>query len=175
MRAFIAIDLPEGVKDISVKVQEKIKGFAVIKPVKDVHITLKFLGDVDENQIQEIRKEISVIKKKKFKIHTSNIGVFPNQNFIRVVWIGFEPKKDINDLKKEIDNNLIRFGFKRDEFIAHATIARIKSIKNKERFLGILKEKIDNIEFEVNEFKLKKSTLTKQGPIYEDICSFDLI
>ncbi len=167
MRCFIAIELENDYfKSLQDKIKDNIKGTFP----KAFHLTLKFLGEVEENKIKESLKNI---KFEAFKISTSNIGVFPNENYIRVVWIGLKPENKIIELQREIDNKLKKVFRKDKRFHPHLTLARVKFIKDKNKFKELLKDiKVEKLEFNVDNFKLIKSTLTRDGPIYECIESF---
>lgn len=168
MRTFIAIDLPEEVKQYLKGLQKQL-GNAKLTLVKDFHLTLKFLGEVSEEKIEEIKLLLREIKFKAFKTRLTNIGVFPSENYIRVVWVGLE-EGDIKKLQKDVDDKLQKMFPKEKRFSAHLTLARVKFVDNKEKFIDSIKKiKVDKKEFDVCEFKLKKSTLTKQGPVYEDL------
>ncbi len=171
MRTFIAIELPEEVKQY-VKGLQKQLGNAKLSFVKDFHLTLKFLGEVPEDKIEEIKSLLREIKFENFKTRLTDVGVFPNESYVRVVWIGLEDG-DIKKIQKDIDDKLQKMFPREKRFSAHVTLARVKFVENKEKFIDNIKKiKIEKKEFEVSEFKLKKSTLTKQGPIYEDLETF---
>ncbi|MCK4996411.1 MAG: RNA 2',3'-cyclic phosphodiesterase, partial [Thermoplasmatales archaeon] len=96
--------------------------------------------------------------------------VFPNQNYIKVMWIGIENGEQIGKIASKIDEKISELGFEKERrrFSAHLTIARVKSAKNKEKLLELI-EKYRDIEFgslKVDTIKLKKSELTPKGPIY---------
>lgn len=176
MRAFIAIQLPKKVREECIKVQEKIKDLIKAKFVEEenIHITLKFLGDISESSVKKISKILKDLDFKPFKLELFRLGVFPSEKFIRVVWIGVRPEEKLLELQKKIDDSLTTLGFKKEKkFEGHITIARVKFVKNKEEFVKKLREmKPKNIGFEVKSFELKKSTLTEKGPIYETLSVF---
>ncbi len=176
-RYFIAIDLPEDVKEELAKVQtELLKNDIKAVPVKPeiFHLTLCFLGEIDDykvNKVKEILKQIKFEKFKEFNAKLGLLGVFPSESFIRVLWISLEPKEKFRQIREAILNELKKLKIKIDErFESHVTLARIKWLKDKKAFLDKLKKtKIKQIEFAVDSIKLKKSKLTKDGPVYEDI------
>jgi len=176
MRAFIAIEMPEEVKKVFLEAQSKFdKDKAKLKITRDFHLTLKFLGEVDENKVEEIKKKLSEIKFDSFETSLTDIGVFPGEDYIRVIWIGLDDSKGkIKKLQQEIDEKLQKLGFKKDErFHPHVTLARVKFVEDKENFIKNLKEiKIKKETFQITELKLIKSTLTPEGPVYEDLASF---
>ena len=174
MRIFVAVGVPKDVVEEVKKAQKSLKD-AKLKLVKDFHVTLKFLGEVPEPKVEEIKEALKQIKLKPFKAKLTGMGVFPNPNYIRVVWIGVSPNEFI-ELQKQVNIALERVGFKKDKrFHPHLTLARIKFVKDKESFKSVLRDiKVEKKEFEINEFKLIKSTLTREGPVYEDLEVFKL-
>jgi 2'-5' RNA ligase len=172
-RGFIAIDIRSFPKLIQFENEIKNTG-ADVKLVEpdNIHITLKFLGDTEEeliDSIEEIMKK-SVEEMDSFEVQLKGSGVFPSQNYIKVMWIGLKNGEKIGEIASEIDEKTSDLGFQREKrgFSAHLTIARVKSAKNKEKLLQII-EKYRDIEFgsfEVDSIKLKKSELTPKGPIY---------
>lgn len=172
MRLFIAIGIPEDVKDYMAKIQEKIYiNSNKIRFVKkeQIHLTLKFLGEVQPDVAEEIKKNLKKITFAPFTVYLGEIGVFPSESYIRVIWVGLKPEKPILELQKNIDEQLKKLFKKEKNFKAHVTLARVKYIKDKDNFINKLKNtKIENKKIDINNFKLIKSTLTSEGPVYED-------
>ncbi|MBI2342632.1 MAG: RNA 2',3'-cyclic phosphodiesterase, partial [Deltaproteobacteria bacterium] len=137
---------------------------------KGFHITLKFLGEVTPQKAEWVKEKLRQVKFPGSRTALSSLGVFPNENRIRVVWAGISPEEEVAKLQKEIDF-LIGKEFPDDyEFSSHITLARAKYVSDKKQFLQQLKRiKIEPISFSVESFKLKKSTLTPKGPVYEDL------
>ena len=174
MRLFIAIDCKE-LEDYFKELQAQIPtDIAKIKTVNTFHLTLKFLGDVFEEKVEDVKAALSSIKFKPFKLKLDKIGVFPSEGYIRVVWIGLKDDDHLSKLQKDVELVLDKFHFRRDfEFMPHLTLARVKFINEKEKFVESLKKiEVEEKEVEVKEFKLIKSELTKQGPIYTDLGVF---
>lgn len=175
-RGFIAIDIESFPKLVQLENEIKNSG-ANIKLVEpeNVHITLKFLGETDEalvDRILDIMKS-AVEEMKPFDIKFKGSGVFPNQNYIKVMWIGIENIEQISKIAKKIDEQTSKLGFEKEKrgFSAHLTIARVKSAINKDKLLQII-EKYKDVEFgifNVNQITLKKSELTPKGPIYTNL------
>lgn len=171
-RCFISVDLPENLKQEVVKIQNMLPEFIGKKTESEnIHLTLKFLGEVDDSKLDEVKKKLSEIKFQKFGAEIDSLGVF-NIEFIRIIWLHLT---NCNKLQEEIDDRLKNLFKKEGRFMGHVTIARVKNIKNKKEFLEKLgKIKIRKIKFIVENFKLKKSTLTKTKPIYEDLEAYNL-
>ncbi len=173
MRTFIAFDLPEEIKSYLREIQKSINHQAKLSYANDFHLTLKFLGDIPENKIEEIKNILKEIRVKEFNAALSGIGFFPSETYIKVIWIGLSPEKEIYELQQKIDSKLADLFRKDDRFKPHLTLARVKFIKDKIKFIRELKKiKIDRKEFNVSDFKLIKSTLTPEGPVYEDLAVF---
>jgi len=177
MRLFVAVDLSEELKEVIGSIAESIGVFKGVKPVEkhNLHITLMFLGEVPDRRVEIVKEQLRSVEMSGFKIGLKGIGFFPSPSSVRVVWVGVEEgKDDLCKLAGEVEKSLKKLGFKRDkEFVAHATIARVKRITPDERdkMLKILNEYLD-YDFgtmDVSDFRLKKSTLTPKGPIYEDL------
>jgi 2'-5' RNA ligase len=164
-RCFISIDLPRLIQKELKKIQDLLPGFTGKKTEpENLHLTLKFLGEIDEEKIIEIKRRLKDVKFKAFECNINEIGVF-SEKYVRIVWVHLS---NCLKLQKAVDDKLEGLFEKEHRFMSHVTIARVKSIKNKNYFLGELKKvKIPLLKFKVNSFKLKKSTLTPEGPIYE--------
>jgi 2'-5' RNA ligase len=172
MRLFIAFDISEEAISILKDIQKRLNIKATF--VKEFHLTLKFLGEVEESKVESIIQELSKIKFDSFDAGLSNVGVFPDRKYIKVVWIGLEPHDNICALQKQVDQATRNFGIAMDkDFVPHLTLARIKFIENKKEFLDAVDNiKVEKSGFKVSSFKLVKSTLTPQGPIYEVLKEF---
>ena len=176
MRLFIAIGISEDIKEYMIKVQKQIddKNNKIRFANKNsIHLTLKFLGEVQPNKLEEIKNNLKKITMEPFSIVLDNIGVFPNESYIRVIWIGLKPEGPIIELQKDIDDNLEILFKKEKDFKPHLTLARVKYVEDKDDFINKLKNiEIENQKIDVDNFKLIKSTLSSEGPIYENLDIF---
>lgn len=179
IRTFIAVDFNnvEVVNNI-LTLQDRINDVgADVKLVEkeNLHITLKFLGEVSSSTITSIQKILSEIRFKPFNVVVKDIGVFPSYGNIRVIWVGIEEGAEkLKSLQSEIEGKLVALGFKREkEFIPHLTIGRVKSGRNKDRLINTLNEFKDFVFGRqlIDVIHLKKSTLTSKGPIYSNLYS----
>ena len=171
MRLFIAIEIPEDIKEYLTSIQEKIyMNSNKIRFVKkeQIHLTLKFLGEVQPNIADEIKDNLKRINFNPFSVVLDNLDIFPNDSYIRVIWVGLKPEQPILELQKSIDGSLKKLFKKEKNFKAHVTLARVKYIENKDNFIDKLKTiKVENKKIGISNFKLIKSTLTPKGPVYE--------
>ncbi len=178
IRSFIAIDVDdEEVIGKILEVQREILASnARLKVVErdNLHFTLKFLGNVEESRLDLVKSALANIVSNyhPFTMQLHGIGAFPRISRPNVVWVGVLDGREIFiEIAKNLDRSLAKLGFKREtkSFEPHLTIARVKG------YLGNLPEilrKISDVEIgkiEVNEVRLKKSTLTPKGPIYETL------
>lgn len=182
IRSFLAIDLAEDLKPEIADVQKEFKKTgANIKyvPSQNMHFTLKFFGNIDEDMVDEISEAVEKVIRNysAFDLSIGGCGSFPNQNTIKVLWIGIDSNSQIADLQKDLDREFKKLGFKKERnYISHLTIGRPRNGKNKNQ----LKDTINSLKdlkigtMRVSKISLKKSTLTPQGPIYEDIKVFNL-
>lgn len=174
MRAFLAIDLAQAVRQRITDLSEKINDPACNKvEPENYHLTLKFLGDVEPARIEKLKGDLKQVEHEPFDVEVKGVGVFPKLSYIKVVWVGangdFQPPvSQINSLTEDIKQ--------RDhEFHSHITIARVKS-RPKDKLKQLIR---DNQEKEfglqnVNKFVLKRSELKPDGPVYENLEEFKL-
>ncbi len=170
MRLFVAIELNEEIKSYLCSIEKKIGNKdAKISWVakKNLHLTLKFLGEIEGEKTDIIKERLRSIKLKKFKLSLDKIGVFPNESVMRILFVGIKAGNEIKELQKKVDEETIDLSNEPMEFIGHLTLGRVKSIKNKIAFAKKIKGiEIEKLEFDVTEFKLFKSVLSKDGPKY---------
>lgn len=163
-------DFREKIQELQDKFSEF--DFKFVKP-ELVHLTLRFLGDVNESRIPFISAALDSILCEPFEAKVGGLGAFPKPSNPRVLWLG--ATGNFKALHDNVEDLLKPFKFEKDdrEFTAHATLARVKSLRKdqKNTFINTLRE-FKNIEIGsmwVNKVLLKKSTLTPAGPIYETL------
>ena len=182
LRAFLAVEVPE---ELKMKIYNVIREFkktdARIKyvEIENLHITLKFFGDIDTEGIDVLSDKISSVAEGfgGFKINIKNCGAFPNTNRPKVIWLGLENDENIRKLHDALDKQFVELGFDRDKkFSTHLTIGRMKSSKGKNEVKSAIGKfsDVEIGEMAVDRIVLKKSTLTPQGPIYENLKEFEL-
>lgn len=170
MRTFIAIEIPQNIKqkiyDAFKKEREKEKGIKWVEK-ENLHITLKFLGEIEKEKVKDIEKILDEIplKFKSFEAKLEEIGTFPDFKNPRVLWVGVSPREKIEEIFKFIEERIekekIDVSKEEREFHPHITIARIKV---KGRFSFERKKFGEN--FKINRIALFKSDLRPEGPIY---------
>jgi len=175
IRTFIAVDLPDSFIETIAEIQQELKGNIKLVDAKQVHITMKFLGDVPEKKIPKIEDALSGINSEPFTARVKGVGAFPKPSYARVIYIGADPAETFTKLYAEVESALTPLGFKREkrQFTPHATLARVKHNPEEARMrLRDTIEHLSDIEvgtMDVDTIKLKKSTLTPKGAIYETL------
>jgi 2'-5' RNA ligase len=178
LRVFVAVDVEDHLLVSRVaRVADTLAGIGVpLKIVEpyNLHITLRFIGEVRRGVVEEIARALKEVKFKAFNMTLKGLGAFPNTLNPRVVWIGVsEGYKELSSLRVEVERIVRRAGIpaEREEFTPHLTLARVKGTRNIASLVRILNDMKD-YEFGsmvVDRIRLKKSTLTKQGPVYETL------
>ena len=182
MRTFIAIELPREIKAHLIRLQEKLRATeADVKWVEpdNIHLTLKFLGEIDDLKLEKITAIIEAVaaEKPQFEIRIVSVGAFPKLHFPRVIWVGIDAgDKETKDIAKMLEERILKLGIPKEErvFSSHITIGRTRSTKNRDVLIQELKKLGENplggdLSFFVTKITLFKSTLTPQGPIYEPL------
>jgi len=187
MRSFIAIPLKHEISlrlaETQKLLREKINyGISWADP-SNAHITLKFLGEIDELSIPLLNENLKKITREvqEFNIICGGLGFFPNIRQPRVVWLGVQQDTRLIFLQKMIDDTLSDLGFPRDEkrFSPHLTLGRIKqSLTSSELTMLENQKKAESLKplnsMSVNQIVLYKSQLSQKGPEYTKISIFKL-
>ena len=181
IRSFIAFDIDnEPVLRKIVEVQNLlIKTGADLKLVKpeNIHITMRFLGNITPPVVEKIFEEIKKVQFTPFDVKIQGTGVFPHLRYPRVVWVGMTEGADqMRSISSQLEPRLRRLGFAPDRkgFSPHLTVARVRSGRNKVELVKCISENV-NHEFGVIRaecLRLKRSNLTPKGPIYSTLKEF---
>jgi len=176
IRAFIAFELPENVRTAIVKIQERFGPYRFnVRWVKtaNIHLTLKFLGNIGREQIDPIETAIlkAVADFKPLSLAAKGVGVFPGIKRPRVIWIGVSGQAQLLiQLQKSIDQQLTTIGFARENrsFKAHLTIGRVKGRINPGHLADAIGETtgFEPEPFTADRVILYQSDLQPAGPIY---------
>lgn len=184
MRCFIAIELPEAVKSTLSGIEEELKkSKADVRWVKpdNVHLTLKFFGNIEDKKTEKIIEIMENICSQyaPFTIEIKGMGTFPNIKSPRVLWVGIEGNDTLKTLQEEIENKMESIGFEREDraFTAHLTLGRFRSSIEKEGLLKAVKlhEKDTFVgSINVQSLSLIRSDLHPEGARYTKIIDIPL-
>lgn len=182
MRAFLAIPVPEEIKEYAYKIKKDLAaGQPDVKWVEydNYHLTVKFLGDINSQVMNEIREKMQIVGEScpPFQLNIKGVGFFPNKFRPRVVWLGVEGELEkAVFLAGRVDDYLIPLGFEPEKnHRFHLTMGRVRSEHNINGMLNKLGRIPDqNMPFYVNEFYLMASKLLPAGPSYTIIDKFTI-
>jgi 2'-5' RNA ligase len=180
IRSFIAIELPPVVKQELITLEGVLKkrGPPVVRWVdpQGIHLTLKFLGDVASDRIDEINMAIDEATQglNPFRLELQEVGAFPNLNRVQVVWVGAKGELDkLMYLQKQIESNTEQLGFPREEraFTPHLTLGRVRNYTSPDdrKKLGQILAQTPFASSQiimVDSVNLIKSQLTNSGAVY---------
>lgn len=185
IRSFIAIELPQEIIETIEKLQDRLRRYGLnIRWIrsKNIHLTLKFLGNISEGDVTSITSVLKTIADNMapFKLMGQGIGTFPGISHPRVVWLGMSG--DVELLKKfqlRLEENLETLGFPKEgrPFRAHLTLGRVKGDIDKRILLEVI-EQFGNLEsdsFTVNSIILFRSDLQPNGPIYTKLAEVPFV
>ncbi|MFA5259478.1 MAG: RNA 2',3'-cyclic phosphodiesterase [Candidatus Pacearchaeota archaeon] len=175
LRCFIAIDLSRECRQEIKKIQDLLKKnnlfLGRFTEPENLHLTLKFLGGISEEQILEVKKRLNEIKMPELHCEIGEIGVF-SKSLAKIIWVRLNGK-GIFELQKQIDQKLLGLFEKEKRFMSHITIARVKNVPDKPSFFEYFRSiRPKPIKFSVKSFVLKKSELFLEGPTYTDLEEF---
>ena len=164
IRSFISIGIPKmpAIEETLAKLRD-VRGISV---PKEVHMTLRFLGDVEAKKIGELSAQMRSLEKyPSFNVSMKGLGAFPNNRDPRVVWIGSEPEPHFYDILSDLDRMLgtASIQYDRKPFKAHITVGRVR--EPSKRLIELLDENRDLAagSFVCSEIFLMKSVLTPKG------------
>jgi len=177
MRLFIAIELPVEVKKMLARLQREIPGARWV-PMEQLHLTLSFLGEVDDATCELLTGKLSEIAVSEFNLRFSGSGCFPTSRHPRVLWAGLAEEPLLTNLADMVRKAVLLCGIPQEErpFSPHITLARFRQPAGKE--VSAFLEKHQHMAlpaFNVLEFILFQSQLTPHGAIHIPVRKFPLL
>lgn len=178
IRSFISIDL-EDTKILS-QVESIMASLVSIggdlKPVEreNIHLTLKFLGNVSPTKLDEVKSALAQVSFSPFSLEIRGAGAFPNLKRMNVIWVGIEEGwSQVELIYEQTEKLLHQLGFSRETrpFSPHITVARVKSGRKRDEiaaFMGHLTHESFGT-FSVESVRLKQSVLSPSGPKYSTL------
>lgn len=176
-RLFIAVDLPQDVRE---EVANLCFGVPTARWVKSdqFHLTLRFIGNVDDRAFHDITAALETIEQAPFSLRLRGVGHFPPRRDPRVLWVGVEDSEPLMGLHKSIERAVRNAGIEKEKrkFHPHITIARIRERTPVERVTGFLgaNAMYASRVIPVNEFHLYSSLLKPEGAIHTREATFGL-
>lgn len=175
-RLFIAIDLP---RPISQAVAGLAVGIPSARPVPEdqFHLTLKFIGEVNEDLGEDIAASLEEIRYPPLTISLGGLGLFPPRGVPKVLWLGVQPVEGLTLLHNRIENLLYHRGISREgrKFSPHITLARLRNCPTDRLGLFLAGNNlISTPPFTITDFHLYRSSLSPKGAIHTRLRSYPL-
>lgn len=187
LRLFVAIDLPEGVREALARLQSDLRrhdllGLRWVRP-EGIHLTLKFLGETPAERVPEIEEAVAdaVRGAAPFRLVLGSPGSFGGRRGPRVLWLDLSGDVErLKELQSDVERELTEAGFRPEEreFSPHLTLARVRQPPapglGERVSTALAAVPPPQAEFEVNEVALIRSTLQPGGAVYERLSTFPL-
>jgi 2'-5' RNA ligase len=178
VRSFVAVDLDAPpIRDRIVAAQRGLEQTGAQLKFVDpeiMHLTLRFLGEIPQTTVEQVKEALDSVRFHTFETEFFGLGAFPNLRRINVVWVGLKQgKEQFEDIFHQLEPKLRQLGLPPDNkgFSPHLTIARVRTGLNKTELAQYV-ESMQEEEFgkmQVTSVRLKKSTLTPKGPVYNTL------
>ena len=177
IRLFIAIDIPESVKQEMARLCCGLPGARWVG-TEQLHLTLRFIGEVDGGLFRDIRERLVEVRSGPFTLQLDGVGFFPPRGRPRVVWVGLRQSNELQRLRNRLESCLVGLGLEAEKrkFAPHITLARLKNtppvkvgrfLENHNLFLSRT--------WTVDEFFLYSSQLGRNGAIHRIEAGYPLM
>lgn len=182
MRCFIAVEVPKDIKKQIRSVLEHFENFdnlTIVNP-ELFHSTLLFLGELNQEQLEDTKNAISASLKSgaPIRCRIQGMGVFSDRLYLKVIWVGMTECDALFSIQKVLEKKLRPNGIYHGEskFNPHITLARARNSKYRQEILDKVEKNMNFATdiFEINEIKLKESVISSRGPLYRDIAIYKL-
>jgi 2'-5' RNA ligase len=177
-RLFIALKLPTEIIDDVIYIRKKIFQDEIKRKWEEKdkqHLTLKFLGDVEETKIELIIKKLEGVLKgrEKISLEFDKFGFF----LPRILWLSLKADKNLNEIVSQIENEMQDLGFEKEKrsFKPHITLLRIKENLSESFISSFRNYSLPHRKFYCDNISLMKSKLLPGGSIYSDVKNIQLL
>jgi len=188
IRAFVAIEIPVLIQEDLIKQTSRLRqtlGDDLIRwvPVQNMHLTLKFLGDIAASHLDFLKQSVSQIASTAiaFDLQIRGFGSFPNSKLPRILWAGLYAPAVLNDLQRSVESASVKLGYKKEDraFSPHLTLARVRqnlSTSQIQQIRNAIEQfQLGNIgSARVDSIHLFKSDLAPAGATYTKLFSAGL-
>lgn len=168
MRLFVAVDLPEAIKNELSAICFGVPGARWV-PLDQLHLTVRFIGEVDGGLFDDIRSGLDQVEADEFSLTLKGLGHFPPRKDPRVLWVGLEKNDSLCALRKKVDGVLAGCGLapEKRKFSPHITLARLKKTPLSRVTQFLAGNALFSLpEFSVSRFYLYSSVLTSKGAVH---------
>ena len=174
-RLFVAVRPPREIRDLLLNAMGGISG-ARWQSEDQIHLTLRFIGEVDRHQAGDVHAALGAIHHPAFEIAISGLGLFDRRGQPETVWAGVSPHEPLSRLHRKVDQAMTRVGIVPDQraYMPHITLARLKRSSGTIRDLIEQSGGLTSPPFRIDFFALYESELTPEGPVYSVIERYPL-
>lgn len=176
MRLFVGIPLPPDVRDRLAMLASGLPGARWVRP-ESLHVTLRFIGEVDEGQAEDIDVALAAIRAPAFALTVTGIGCFDRGRQVHAVWAGIEAGPAIGHLYEKVESAVVRCGLapERRNFKAHVTLARLRNtpVRRVGEYMQTRQGTFGG-PFTADRFTLFRSHLGSEGALYEALVDYPL-
>lgn len=178
IRTFVSIDVDDNrvLSEVDSVASTLLSLGGDLKPVgrENIHLTLKFLGNVDSVRIEDIKLALGKVKFSPFQMEIKGAGAFPSFSRMSVIWVGIEEGwTQIQEVYEQTETLFSGLGFPRESrtFSPHITIARVKTGRRRDEIASLLRRLEDKSfgTFTADKLRLKQSVLSSSGPHYSTL------
>jgi len=178
VRSFVSIDLDDpSVRSRIESVSSSLRalgGDLKIVESENIHLTLKFLGNVSKTRLVEVGSAVQELVFPRFSIEIKGAGAFPNLNHMNVIWVGVETGWSyVEQIYEQLEDLMAGLGFRKENrpFSPHITIARVRTGRKRDEIAGFLRHLTEESfgTLTVDRVRLKQSILSSSGPKYSTL------
>ena len=176
MRLFVALSLPEDVRDELARLAHGLPGARWVA-AENLHLTLRFIGEVDADVAHDIDAALAAIRSPAFSLALAGIDRFGDRRNVRQLWVGADPQPALGRLQAKVEAAVVRAGLKPEgrKFKPHVTLARFKGRPGPKLGEYLSHNALFRLPpFEVSRFILYSSFLSSGGSIYTEEAAYDL-
>ncbi len=177
-RLFVAADLPADIKNALAPLARGLGDVRWTMPEQQ-HLTLRFIGEVDNGEANDIAEALSLVPGVPFELQLKGIGHFPPRGEPKTIWAGVVKSRELKDLKRRIDKALKQAGFGADQqkYTPHVTLARLRRPPTQAGLATYLMRHslFQSASFPISSFQLYSSWLQPDGPDYQLEASYELV
>jgi 2'-5' RNA ligase len=175
-RLFVGLDIPDELRDRLAMIQSGVHGAKWV-PRENFHITLRFVGEVDEGVARDLALDLNRVRAPAFELSLSGAGHFEANRKVRQLWIGIERNEALNALQDRVDALVTRtVGADNQRFRPHVTVARLNAASPDTVHHWLAANSLfRSIPFAVERFVLFSSFLGKSAAIYREEAEYPLL
>jgi len=174
-RLFVALCPPPAVRDVLLATMDGVEG-ARWQDDDQLHLTLRFVGEIDPPQAEDLAAELGRIDAPRFELKIAGVGHFEKKDRLNALWAAVAPSSPLEVLQQKVERTCQRIGLEPEhrKFTPHVTLARLGGRSAPVGDWVAANGTLAAGPWSVDEFRLYESQLTPGGSLYEPIISYRL-